>query len=63
MEEHYANILNKVQIAFPEAWPEEVKQTLSCDAFMFNMKNCDLMQKCIHEKATLNHTKEIAKMD
>ena len=63
MEEHYANILSKAQIAFPEVWPEEVKQTLSCDAYVFNMKNHDLMQKCKCEKATLNCTKEIAKMD
>ena len=61
IEEHYANILNKNQFAFEETWPEEVKQTLSCDAFVFNMKNHDLMQKCIWEKATLTWAKEIAK--
>ena len=56
-------LLNKAQIAFLEAWPGEVRQTLSCDAFVFNMKNHDLMQKYICEKATLNHAKAIAKID
>ena len=39
IKEHYANILNKAWVIFPEAWPEEAKQTLSRDAFVFNRKN------------------------
>ena len=34
---------------------------LSSDAFVFNMKNHDLMQKWIWEKATLTWAKEIAR--
>ena len=63
IKEHYANVLNQGRMAFPEHWPTEVKNTLSCDAFVFNLNNCDLMQKCICEKANLNNAKEIAKTD
>ena len=41
--------LIKGAMPFQETWPDEFKQTLSCDAFVFNLKNQDLMQKCIHE--------------
>ena len=63
IEEHYANILNQSQIAFPQDWPADIRNTLSCDAFVFNLHNHDLMQKCIREKANLNRAKEIAKTD
>ena len=56
-------MLNLSRTAFPDHWPTEVKNTLSCDAFVFNLNNHDLMQKCICEKANLNHPKEIAKTD
>ena len=52
-----------LRIAFPEHWPTEVKNTLSCDALIFNLNNHDLMQKCIHEKTNLDCAKEIAKTD
>ena len=43
IEEHYANILNQSQIAFPQDWPADIRNTLSCDAFVFNLPNHDLM--------------------
>ena len=63
IKEHYANVLNQSRIIFPEHWSTKVKNTLSCDTFVFTLNNCDLMQKCIHEKANLNYAKEIAKTD
>ena len=63
IEELYANVLNQSRIAFPEHWLTEVKNILSCDAFIFNLNSHDPMQKCICEKANLNCAKEIVKTD
>ena len=52
IKEYYSNVLNQSRIAFLEHWPTEVKNTLSCDAFIFNINNHDLRQKCIQEKPT-----------
>ena len=63
VEEYYAIILNKSKVCFPQpTFSEEARRELTRDAFIFGLKDENMMHKFIAENTTLENAKTKMKL-